>query len=554
MKRIKTLIHKVLIVALSLISATVIGAQRSDFELVRDTEILINMMRSLQQYYVDSLSSDELLRLASYGISNSLDPYTTYINEEEMKDFEVMTTGKYGGIGAIIAQGKEYVTIAEPYKGSPADKSGLKIGDRIVEIEGEDAKGMTTEQMSSRLKGTPGSRVKIVVSSVIDSSLRKVTIKRERISIPAISYYGMLNDSVAYLNHADFTDGCYDQIRAALDDLKSQGMKSLVLDYRSNGGGIMQEAIKVLSLFVPKGSEVLTIKERSDSTVYRTSNEPPYADLPMVVLINGSSASATEIVAGALQDMDRAVLVGQRSFGKGLVQSTVPVGYNAYVKITTARYYIPSGRCIQAIDYSSHSSDEPRAKMADSLQQEFRTRAGRVVKDGGGIMPDVEMEGRYVSRFAMRLYSMGLITKWGEEYYRRHYKEEIDFDNFAITQADYNDFVTLALANDVRYESQSSLRLKALEEAAEEDRNEELIAELARVRELMHDDTQSHLERYRAEIEELLNQDVVLRRGYSDGVIRHTLPTDPEVQCAVEILGDVARQKEILEGEVSADK
>ncbi len=542
------MIRKALIIPLLLIATIVKSSPKDDFELVRDTEILINMMRALQQHYVDTLSSNELLRDASYGISSSLDPYTTYIDEEDMKDFEIMTTGKYGGIGSIIRQKGDWVSIVEPYKNSPADKGGLKIGDKIVSIDGKSAKGMTVEEVSSQLKGTPGSRITIEVCSVIDSAIRKVTLRRERISIPAISYYDMLNDSVAYLIHSDFTDGCYEEMRSALNDLSSRGMKSLVLDYRSNGGGIMQEAIKVLSLFLPKNSEVLTIKERDGSISYRTEGEPPFRDLPLTVLINGSSASAAEIVAGALQDMDRAVLIGQKSFGKGLVQSTVPVGYNSYIKITTARYHIPSGRCIQAIDYSPNrtSRDQPFKKVADSLRKEFYTKAGRLVKDGGGITPDIDMKARYVSRFAMTLYAMDLVGEWGDEYYRNHYKEPFDAATFTITPEDYASFSELALSREINYESQTSRMIKQLEEAANDDRREEFMEHLTALKEKMKDDPQSNLELYKKEITSLLNQDVVLRRAYSQGVVRNSLPSDQEVMRAVEILLDRDEYNRIL--------
>ncbi len=543
--------HKkaLLILPLALIALLSVGAVRSDFALVRDTEILINLMRALNENYVDSLSSSQLLSDATRGMSRSLDPYTSYIDEEEMADFEIMTTGKYGGIGSVIRQNGDYVSIAQPYRNSPADKSGLKIGDRIVSIEGEDAKGMTTEQVSSRLKGTPGSKVELVVLGVIDSVERDVTIRRERISIPAVPYYGMLNDSVAYLKHSDFTDGAYDEIRTALEELQGQGMSSLVMDYRSNGGGVMQEAIKIISLFVPKGSEVLKIKGRRDSTIYKTSLEPIFIDTPIALLIDGNSASASEIVVGAMQDLDRGVLIGQRSFGKGLVQSTIPVGYDSYLKLTTARYYIPSGRCIQEYDYSDHNADREINKMADSLRREFYTVNGRKVYDGGGIMPDIEMDPEYVSRFAATLYAKGLIEEWGESYYREHHADSIDIDTFEVTDADFEDFKEMVKGRDIEYKSQTSIALSELEKAAEADHNEELSSVLSRLKEEIHDDMESRLERYKGEIMIYMTQDIVLRRGYADGVLRNSISRDPEVVRAVELLTSDGQIVEILSGE-----
>ncbi len=538
---------KLLFIPLALLAALSLHAAKGDFTLVRDTEILINMMRALNENYVDSLSSNQMLKDATTGMSKSLDPYTTYIDEEEMADFEIMTTGKYGGIGSLIRQDGDYVIVAQPYKGSPADKSGLIIGDKILSIEDEDGKGMTTKDVSDRLKGTPGSNVTIKVSSVIDSTERDVVIKRERISIPAIPYSGMVNDEgIAYMNHSDFTEGGFEQMRKALKALEEQGMSSLILDYRGNGGGIMQEAIKVLSLFVPKNSEVLKIKGRRDSTIYRTSAEPLYPDMPIALLIDGNSASASEIVVGAMQDMDRAVLIGQRSFGKGLVQSTVPVGFDSYLKLTTARYYIPSGRCIQEVDYSDHSANRAAGKVADSLRREFQTAGGRKVYDGGGVKPDIEIDPEYVSRFAATLYAKGIIEEWGAEYYRKNYKNEMDIVSFDVTESDFEQFKELVATKELDYKSQTSHAITALEKAAEEDRNEELMEELKSVKERLKDDTESNLERYKTDIMRYMRQDAVLRRGYADGVIRNSLSRDSVVLRAVELLSSPTQMAEIL--------
>ncbi len=538
---------KLLFIPLALLASLSLNAAKGDYTLVRDTEILINMMRALNENYVDSLSSNQMLKDATAGMSKSLDPYTTYIDEEEMADFEIMTTGKYGGIGSLIRQDGDYVIVAQPYKGSPADKSGLIIGDKILSIEDEDGKGMTTKDVSDRLKGTPGSNVTIKVSSVIDSTERDVVIKRERISIPAIPYSGMVNDEgIAYMNHSDFTEGGFEQMRKALKALEEQGMSSLILDYRGNGGGIMQEAIKVLSLFVPKNSEVLKIKGRRDSTIYRTSAEPLYPDMPIALLIDGNSASASEIVVGALQDMDRAVLIGQRSFGKGLVQSTLPVGFDSYLKLTTARYYIPSGRCIQEVDYSDHSANRAAGKVADSLRREFQTAGGRKVYDGGGIKPDIELDPEYVSRFAATLYAKGIIEEWGAEYYRKNYKNEMDIVSFDVTESDFEQFKELVATKELDYKSQTSHAITALEKAAEEDRNEELMEELKSVKERLKDDTESNLERYKTDIMRYMRQDAVLRRGYADGVIRNSLSRDSVVLRAVELLSSPTQMAEIL--------
>ena len=415
----------------------------------------------------------------------------------------------------------------------------MKIGDRIVAIDGKSAEGFTTEQVSARLKGEPGSKVRVTVRH-LDGTEESVAITRERIAIPGIPYAGWIDEGIGYIRHNDFTEGCYEEMRAAIERLRAEGdLRGLVLDYRSNGGGIMQEAVKILSMFVPKGTEVVSTKGRTDSSkqVYRTESEPILPDLPLAVLINGNSASAAEIVSGALQDLDRAVLIGQRSFGKGLVQSTRPLGYNTMVKLTTAKYYIPSGRCIQAIDYS-HSQEGDVRTVPDSLIREFTTRAGRKVYDGGGVMPDIRTEPQYISRFAMTLYALGFIEDFGDEYMRRHAGERIDAKNFAITEADYDAFRAFMQDKKVPYESDTRRALKSLKKASEDDRFEELTRRFEELEAELRDDTQTNLETYRAQIVESIENDIVLRHAYTAGVIEHSLPGDEEVRRAVEVLRD----------------
>lgn len=523
--------------ALVAAAALTLFAARNDFGLGRNMEITVNMMRALSLEYVDEVDPDHLMQGAARGMVEDLDPYTEYISEEGMQDFELLTTGKYGGIGSLIRQKEDYVRIAQPYQHSPADKAGLKIGDKIIAIDGKDARGFTTEQVSSRLKGEPGSTVKVTVEH-LDGTRQSVAIRRERIAIPGVPYAGWVADGIGYIRHSDFTEGCYEEMRAAVERLRREGeLKGLVLDYRSNGGGIMQEAVKILSMFVPKGTEVVSTKGRTADSrqAYRTESEPILPDLPLAVLVNGNTASAAEIVAGALQDLDRAVLVGQRSFGKGLVQSTRPLGYNTMLKLTTAKYYIPSGRCIQAVDYS-HSQQGSVRTVPDSLISEFTTRAGRKVYDGGGIMPDLVTEPEYVSRFAVTLYALGFIEDFGDDYMRRHAGDTIDVRTFTITDADYADFAKFMKDKKVPYESDTRRALKALKKAAEEDRFEELAAKFERVESELKDDTQTNLETYRREVVEAINNDIILRHAYTAGVIEHSLTDDAELQQAVGVL------------------
>ena len=519
-------------------------AAKNDFGLARNMETLVNMMRELSVYYVDEVDADRLMTDAAEGMVRRLDPYTVYMPEEEMTDFQFLTTGKYGGVGALIRKKGDGVVVAQPYKGFPADRAGLQIGDRFVEIAGKDARGMTTEQVSALLKGTPNTNVTIKVEKLLTGQVEEVKLRRERIAISGVGYAGFVADSIGYIQHRDFTEGCYEDMRAALEGLQKQGLKALVLDYRNNGGGILQEAVKIVSMFVPKGTEVVTTKGRTEHTVYRTQLEPVAPTLPIVALVNDGTASAAEIVTGSLQDLDRAVLVGQRTFGKGLVQTTRPLGYNSFLKVTTAKYYIPSGRCIQAIDYS-HSQEGSVRAVPDSLISEFTTRAGRKVYDGGGVMPDIATDPEYISRFALTLYALGFIEDFGDEYTRRNPGRQIDIRTFSITDKDYADFAEFMQDKKVPYESDTRRALKALKKAAEDDRFADLKNKFEQVEAELKDDTQTNLETYRTQVVETINNDIVMRHGYQAGVIEHSLSGDKEVKKAVEVLGDPAEYSRI---------
>ena len=542
------------VAAAAVVSLTALTyAVRNDFGLGRNMELLVNMMRELSVSYVDEVDADRLMTDAAAGMVRRLDPYTEYIPEQEMSEFEVLTTGKYGGVGALIRQKKEYVIIAQPYEGSPSDRAGLKIGDKILAIGGEDAKGFTTEQVSSRLKGDPNTTVTVKVEQ-LDGTVREVTITRERIAIPGVPYAGWVAEGIGYVRHSDFTEGCYQELRNAIEGLRKEGsLQGLVLDYRSNGGGMLQEAIKILGMFIPRDTEVVYTKGRKDTRHYRTSTDPVFKELPLVVLVNGSSASAAEIVSGSLQDLDRAVLIGQRTFGKGLVQTTVPIGYNAMVKLTTAKYYIPSGRCIQAIDYS-HSQEGKVRTVPDSLIREYTTRAGRKVYDGGGIMPDIRTEPEYISRFAATLYGLGFIEDFGDDYIRRNGYQPLDVKNFAITEQDFADFKAFMKEKEVPYESETRSALKLIKEAAKNDRFKEMEQQIETLEAALKDDTETNIETYRKEIAESITSDIVLRHAYTAGVIENSLREDREVARAIEVLRDTATYHRILREQDTARK
>ncbi len=530
--------------------ATGVWATRDDFGLGRNMEIMVNLMREITLQYVDDVDTDKLMQDGALGMVRNLDPYTTYMSEKEMDSFEVQATGKYGGIGSTIRMKRDSsgVVIAQPYKNSPADLAGLKIGDKFVSIDGEDVTKCTTEQISSRLKGTPGTKVKLAVKRLMTGKVEEMEIERARIAIPGVPYAGFVADGIGYIRHDDFTDGCYDDMRAEVERLRETGeLKGLILDYRDNGGGSVAEAVKILSMFVPKGSKVLTMKGRTENSTrtYTTDSNPVLGELPLVALINGNTASSSEIVCGALQDMDRAVLMGQRSYGKGLVQTLVPLGYNAYAKITTSKYYIPSGRCVQRINYS-HSGGKDE-NVPDSLINEFRTSAGRKVYDGKGLMPDIKVAPDYISTFAVMLYNLGYIEDFLDEYMRRNPSLKVDNKSFTITDADYEDFVKFMADKDVPYESQTRMALELLQKTSKEERYDSDFADdLKQIESKLKDQKMDNLRNYRAEIMDLINGDVVLRHNYYQGVVEHNLVSDSTVMKAIDVLRDGERYSKIL--------
>ncbi len=525
------------------------AAYKSDFKLGQNVELLVGMMRNIFLYYVDEVDTDSLAKNAAEGMVKDLDPYTELIHADDMPEFELMTTGKYGGIGSIIRQKGEWIQIAEPYKGSPADKAGLEIGDTFIEIEGKNAKGMTTAEVSKLLKGEAGTSVKIKVRKFYTGEEQTLTIRREVIALPSIPYYGMVSDSIGYIHHSEFTDGCSDDMRSALTDLKAQGAKGIILDYRGNGGGIMQEAVKIIAMFVPKGTEAVSMRGRGEGSnkQYTTATEPLDTEIPLAVLVDGYSASAAEIVAGALQDLDRAVLVGQRTFGKGLVQNTMPLGFNSYLKITTAKYYIPSGRCIQAIDYSNRSETGGVGFVPDSLIREFHTAGGRKVYDGGGVMPDVRLAPEYNSRFAIIAYSKGYIDEFVDKWCLENRSRDTSPGTFHLTDADYNSFVGFVKDKDFGYESGTKQALQTLRQNAERERYLGDIEQyIDSIEATLRDDNESNLKLYRDELSTIIEDDIILRGYYSQGVTQHNLRDDSCVESAVSVLHSPERYREIL--------
>lgn len=521
-----------------------------DFELGQATEVLANIMREFEVGYVDDVRASQLLNSAARGMITATDPYSEYLSEESLSNFEIMTTGRYGGVGSLIRKRDDYVIFAQPYKGSPSDLAGVKIGDKILAIDGESMQGRDVATISARLKGEPESDVEVVIERNIDSSVDTLKLTRKRISIPSVNYAGVIRDGVGYISHNDFIEGSYDEMRRAVEVLlTTDSLKGIVLDYRSNGGGVVQEAVDIASLFVPRGSRVVSLMGRDSSSLKHldTRYAPLAEDIPIVVLVSGTSASASEILAGALQDMDRAVVMGSRTYGKGLVQGTRYVGYNSYLKYTTAKYYTPSGRCVQSRNYATMRNEGSVTTVPDSLISEFRTRSGRKVYDGGGIVPDVKIEPRYVSRFAVTLYAMGLMEDWADSYMRSHHSDDIDVRSFTITDSDYADFTAYIAERDIPYESETRQALKVLEQALERDLyTESLGGAVEQLKAQLKDDKLSNMQTYRDEIIDALNSDIVLRHAYNEGMQERIAATDEEVDRAIELILNTEEYQRIL--------
>ena len=453
---------KYLLAAFAVFAFSPAFAQSAGFRLGKWTEIQNAIIKELNRSYVDSLPVDRIQRAGIDAMLESLDPYTMYVPEEDNEDFEFMIGKTYGGIGAIIYKPdtESNVIINEPYADSPAANAGLRCGDEIVSIDGKTVRGLKADEATSRMKGNPGTTVVFGVKKAFGGDGWKqgdtveVRIVRQRIHLPDVEYAGMLNDTTGYILQTGFTERVSEDVRNAYLKLKAQGMKKLVLDLRGNGGGLLQEAVNIVSLFVPKGSVVVSSKgnENHPEEVFRTMREPVDTEIPIVVLVDSGTASSSEIVSGAFQDLDRATILGSRTYGKGLVQSVRPLPYNGQLKVTTAKYYTPSGRCIQAIDYSHRNEDGSVGHIPDSLTREFRTAHGRPVRDGGGITPDDTLTFRSYSRLVYSLVLGGIVDQYALDYGRRH-ESIAPLDDFHFSDADYEDFVQFAMGKKIDYRS-----------------------------------------------------------------------------------------------------
>ena len=545
---------RLLLIALVLTATTAFGqTKKNNFEISKSIDIYNNVLRQLNMYYVDEIDPAELNESAINAMLEGLDPYTVFITESQIEDVKLMTTGEYGGIGAVIQYFDGKTQISEPYEGFPAAKSGLIPGDIFLEVNGIDVSGKNTSEVSELLKGTPGTTVKLKMQRPGEKEPFVKELKREKIKIDNIPYSTVFDNGIGYAILSQFTKDCARELKDVIVEMKKDHeLKGFILDLRGNGGGLLNEAVEIVNMFVPKNKLVVYQKGKVAEHNYNhyTQHEPLDLDIPLVILVNEGSASASEIVAGSIQDFDRGVIVGQRTFGKGLVQNIFPMSYNTQIKVTVAHYYLPSNRCIQEIDYSKKNkkNDNDTIAKADTLGKAFHTSNGRVVYEGHGIQPDVKIEPTVASTISTYLYAKNLFFKYANKFYREH-KTIKPADQFQITDDIYDDFMQFVKDEGFTFTSQSEKEIKELEKIAKlegylDDIQPILDQAVARIEEEKANDLVNN----RKEIEELLKIEITGRYYYQKGKIIATLDDDPELAKAFEIILNQEEYKNILTG------
>ncbi len=539
---------KLIFISLFISSLTLLSFKSDYFEIAKNLEIFTDLYKELNTYYVDETDPGKLIKSAMDEMLQTLDPYTNYIPESEIEDFQFMTTGQYGGIGAMITKRDEYVYISEPYEGFPAQKSGLMAGDKILKVNNISVKGKSTEEVSKLLKGQPNTNVSILIERKYINDPFEVSFKREKVTVGSVPYFGLLENNVGYVKLRSFTRNCSNDLKNAILKLKEQSATSLILDLRGNPGGLLNESVKIANFFVNQGEDIVSTKGKIKSweKVYTATSKPIDTEIPLVVLIDQSSASASEIVSGSLQDLDRAVIVGKRSFGKGLVQQTRKLSYNSQLKLTVAKYYIPSGRCIQALDYSNRNEDGSVGKIADSLSTEFRTKNNRKVYDGGGITPDLVIESETSSKILLSLFRERLFFDYATEF-RLKNENILSAKDFKITDEMFLDFKNFLSDKEYEYETDTEKAYKKLKKVAKDENYfESMKNDFDLLVNKIEDAKSDDLEKNKDFIKEILANEIVSRYYYQKGRIQSSLNYDKDVLQAISVISDSTNYKQIL--------
>ena len=549
-----------------LLSATTGFGQekQNNFEIAKSIDIYNNLMRELNLNYVDEINPAELNEAAINAMLDGLDPYTVFIPESDIESYKLMTTGEYGGIGALIQYDGEYTRISDPYEGWPAQKAGLRAGDAILMVNGVDTHKKSTEQVSELLKGQPGTEVTLKIQRYGSNKPMEFTLKREKVKIENIPYATVFDNGIGYVSFNSFTKNAANEMKQHLLDMKKEhDLKGFIIDLRGNGGGLLNEAVDIVNLFIPKGKPVVSTKGKAQSSLnnYSTTHEPIDEQIPLAILVDGGSASASEILSGSIQDYDRGVIIGQRTFGKGLVQNILPLVYNTQMKVTIAKYYIPSGRCIQEIDYSKNGKrktengerktengklEEETLNSQDTLGKPFTTAAGRIVYEGHGIMPDVKIEPLPYATVTSYLYGKNYIFDYATKFAHEH-ATIAPADKFKVDDAIYNDFMKFVKDKKFAYTTESEKSLEDLErDAKQEGYYESIKPQLESLKKQLQADKENDLVKNRKDIEELLRLEIVGRYYYQVGRIIASLENDDELHEAFQILLDKKRYESIL--------
>jgi carboxyl-terminal processing protease len=522
-------------------------AQSNGFEVVKNLELIDMIYQNLDMYYVDEPQVGNLSKVGIDAMLKELDPYTVYYHESNIEDYRLMTTGQYGGIGALIRKIGDYIYIAEPYQGNPAEKSGLRAGDKILSIESQPMQGKTSEEVSNALKGPKGTTITVEVERN-KGAKEKISVTRDEIKLPDVPYSGMLNTHVGYIKLNSFTQSASSDVKIAYAQLKNDGMKELVLDLRGNGGGLLIEAVRIVNMFVKQGQVVVSTKGRvpEENRVYDTKEKPIDTEIPVIVLIDGGSASASEIVSGSLQDLDRAVIIGNTSYGKGLVQRTYDLKYGSKIKLTIAKYYTPSGRCVQRLDYHDREKDEKPKEIPDSLLRVFNTKNGRPVIDGRGIEPDVEVEEDDLSRLTATIYGNNLIFNYATRYAYEH-PTIASAELFALSTEEYDTFKAYVLKEEFSYTTASETMLIKMKETAEEEGYfSESIAEYEALLAKVVPSKERDLEKFKAEIKMILENEIVSRYYFQKGRAINSFNHDVVTKKALETFENMTTYNTIL--------
>lgn len=548
--RILIVISAILMAGIS--TGFLISQETRDFRIAKNLDIFFSLFREVNTFYVDEIDPDKIIKAGVDNMLKTLDPYTVYYPESEVDEFKFMTTGKYGGIGSLVRAGDEYTVINEIYKGFPADLAGIKAGDLLKKVDGVSLKGFSTDKVSEKLKGNPGTPITLTIER--NGKETDFQLKREKIAIPPVPYYGMIDSKTGYIRFTTFTQDCINDVKNALTELKTKNPQYIILDLRGNPGGLLTEAVDIVNLFVGPGNEVVSTKGKVKQfdEVFKTTKSPVDDKIKLAVLINRGSASASEIVAGALQDLDRGIVVGQRSYGKGLVQITRPLSYNTQLKVTTAKYYIPSGRCIQARDFSHPNEDGSVGIIPDSLISEFKTKNGRIVKDGGGIAPDVEVLPETLSQISGELYLRNYIFDYATQYFWAHPEIKTPAD-FKLTDKDYNDFREMLVKRGFSYKTDTEESLTQLISNAKRekyyDMHKELFMELQK--DVEHSLDQD-LSQFRGEISDMIEDEIIGRYFYEEGAIAWTIKKDDQIKKALDIFNSKEEYSSILSGKTGS--